>query len=583
MIFRDSLKITDRTDILKQSPKHPTQKTWLKQVLKPLRGTKHQLFTLSLAVNLLSLTVPIFVLQVYDRVIFHNGLTTLQGLMIGMLIVLLFEFLLRRARTRILQHSGVAINQQLGQSLFEKVLSLPLRQLESQPSAHWQMLFRDMDAVRNRHAGPSAMLLYDLPFTLMALALVITIAAPIAWVLLMIIPVFLFIALRSGANIKKRSVEEREETIQRDQLITEFSTGRNSVKSLMLDRHFSKQWDQQQQQWSDSTLQRSSTTDRYRDLGQSMSMMTTLLLTSVGAIAILDQQLTLGALIATNMLSGKIIAPLSQLTSHWNQLTQYKTAKRHLDELFAQASETPSSIIAPQTVEGTLSFQQLSFGYQAEQPLIEGLNGQIGPNGIHAIVGPNGSGKSTLLKLLAGLYTPDHGQVLLDSADIHQYSREDMSRWIGSLPQQVTTFATTIHQNITFRQPDATDEMVIEACQLAGAYEFISKLDEGFATPMEESGHRFSSGECKRIAIAALFLNKPSVLLLDEPTSDLDMEAEKALAATLKQLSSDHTIILVTHSPLLLRVSDSVMLMQQGKIRAAGATSSMLEKLGLTS
>jgi ABC-type bacteriocin/lantibiotic exporter with double-glycine peptidase domain len=118
---------------------------------------------------------------------------------------------------------------------------------------------------------------------------------------------------------------------------------------------------------------------------------------------------------------------------------------------------------------------------------------------------------------------------------------------------------------------------------LAGAYEFISKLDEGFATPMEESGHRFSSGECKRIAIAALFLNKPSVLLLDEPTSDLDMEAEKALAATLKQLSSDHTIILVTHSPLLLRVSDSVMLMQQGKIRAAGATSSMLEKLGLTS
>lgn len=568
---------------MKSNPSSAKKQQWLKQTLKPLRGTRRQLFTLSLAVNLLSLTVPIFVLQVYDRVIFHNGLTTLQGLVIGMGIVLLFEFLLRRARTRILQQSGVAINERLGQFIFMKIASLPLQRLEAQPASHWQMLFRDIDRVRHRYSGPTAMLLFDLPFTLLAIALVATIAAPIAWVLLLIIPVFLFIALRSGANLKKQNSEEREENIQRDQLISEFSNARNSVKALMLDHYFQQRWNQQQERWSDTSLEQSTTTDRYRDFGQSMTMITTIILTSVGAVAILDQQLTLGALIATNMLSGKIIAPLSQLTTQWGQFTQYKNAKKHLDALFSESSERPQSAVAPTTIHGKLSFNQLSFSYQPERAMIEGLSGQIGPNGIHAIVGPNGSGKSTLLKLLSGLYAPEHGQILLDGADIQQYSRADLSHWIGYLPQQVTTIATTIQQNLTFRQPDASDDAIIEACKQAGAYHFISQLEAGFDTDMGEAGYRFSGGERKRIAIASLFLNQPRLLLLDEPTSDLDMEAEKVLTSSLKQLSADHTIVVVTHSPLLLRASDSIVLMQQGKIRAAGATQNMLKQLGMAS
>ena len=556
---------------------------WLKEALEPLQGTRRQLLLLSLATSLLALAVPIFVLQVYDRVIFHNGLTTLQGLVIGISIALLFEFTLRRARTRILQHSGVEVNHQLGQLLFNKILSLPLRRLESQSSAHWQLLFRDLDIVRNRFAGPPALLLFELPFTLLALALIITIATPIAWVFFLLIPLFLLIALRSGMSTQKLSQDERENRVHRDQLINEFSINRNSIKSQHLDRHFSVEWSRQQHRWSESTLDQATSSDRYRDIGQTLSLLTTIALTSVGAIAILDQQLTLGALIATNMLSSKVIAPLGQLTTQWNQLIQYKSAKNRLTELFSETSELTSSSVAPDQVEGKLSFQQLHFGYQEDHPLIEGVSGTIGPNGIHAIVGPNGSGKSTLLKLFSGLYTPDQGQILLDDADTQQYSRADMSRWIGYLPQQVTTFSATIHQNLTMRRPKATDEEIIAATKLSGAYTFISQLEEGFGTHMGERGHRFSGGERKRIAIAALLLNQPKLLLLDEPTSDLDLEAERALTLTLKQLAKDHTIILVTHSPLLLRNSDSVILMRQGKIRAAGKTSEMLKQLGLSS
>ncbi len=562
-------------------PQHPRK--WLKQILKPLRSTRRQLLILSLAVNLLALAVPVFVLQVYDRVIFHNGLTTLQGLLLGITVVLLFEFLLRRARTRILQHSGIQINHQLGQILFEKIISLPLRTLEKYPASHWQMLFRDLDLVRSRHSGPTAMLLFDLPFTLLAISLVVTIATPIAWVLLLLIPLFLLIAIRSARNTRKQSTQERENTIQREQLVAEFSNTRNNIKARVLDHYFSSRWDHQQMIWSEDALEHASVSDRYRDLGQTLSMATTVILTAVGAVAILDQQLTLGALIATNMLSGKIIAPLTQLTTQWGQLAQYKSAKQHLGALFEEPSERSESTVRPSSIEGTLRFEELAFSYHDNHSLIEELSGTIGPNGIHAIVGPNGSGKSTLLKLLSGLYTPNQGRVLLDGADIQQYSRTDLSGWIAYLPQQTTTLADTIHHNLTIRHPNASDEEIIEACQQADAYTFISQLEEGFSTDMGENGHRFSGGELKRIAIASLLLGKPKILLLDEPTSDLDIEAEKTLIATLKQWSKEHTILIVTHSPLLLAASNSIMLLKQGRIRAAGATSEMLKQLGLAS
>ncbi len=578
------MKIHLLSQILEYSPLPPEHpRKWLKQILKPLHSARRQLLTLSLAVNLLSLAVPVFVLQVYDRVIFHNGLTTLQGLLIGILIVLLFEFLLRRGRTRILQHCGIQINQQLGQILFTKITSLPLRTLEKHPASYWQMLFHDLDLVRSRHSGPTAMLLFDLPFTLLAIALVVTIATPIAWVLLLLIPLFLLIALRSARNTHKQSTQERENIIQRDQLVAEFSNIRNSIKALVQDDYFANRWDQQQKHWSEDALEHASSSDRYRDLGQTLSMATTVILTSVGALAILEQQLTLGALIATNMLSSKIIAPLTQLITQWSQLAQYKSAKHHLNTLFEEDSERMESSVKPSWVIGRLSFEKLAFSYHDNHPLIESLSGKIGPNGIHAIVGPNGSGKSTLLKLLCGLYTPDQGRVLLDDADIQQYTRTDLRNWIGYLPQHATPLADSIYHNLTIHRPDANNDEIIEACQLANAYGFISQLEEGFSTNMGENGHRFSGGERKRIAIASLFLSKPKILVLDEPTSDLDIEAEKSLANTLQQLAADHTILLVTHSPLLLRVSNSIMLLQQGRIRAAGATQDMLKQLGIES
>lgn len=562
---------------------------WLEEILIPLHSIKKQLYLLSFVINLLALAVPIFVLQVYDRVVFHNGLTTLQGLAIGIAIVLVFDFIMRRARTRILQHHGVKINDLLGKQLFDKLLSLPLRTLESQRHSFWQLLFRDIELLRGHFSGPWAVLMLDLPFTVLALALIVTIATPIAWVLLLAIPLFLIIAWRSGKVIQQQSEQERRETIERDALLSEFTLARNSIKTQILDEHFANEWGEKQQVLNQTTLVRSNSSDKYRDLGQSMTMLVTVALTTVGAIAILNQELTLGGLIASNMLSSKIISPLTQLVAQWHGFTNYKDAKKRLTELFANSDELLVSSVKPINSSGMVSFRDLSFSYQLDHDdtvqddlVLNNVSGLIESTGIHTIIGANGSGKSTLLKLLIGLYQPNSGKVMLDGADINQYSRHDLGQWIGYLPQRTTTFAASIRDNITFGYPDATDEEVVAAAKLTNAYDFVSKLKDGFATNMGETGNRFSSGECKRIALASLLIKDQKIILLDEPTSDLDLETERKIAVTLQKLSVDKTIVLVTHSPALLRISDQIMVIKDGLISAAGDSKEILPKLGLS-
>ncbi len=552
-------------------------------LLHPFRSTFQKLLILSLVINLLSLMVPIYVLQVYDRVIFRSGLTTLQGLLIGMVLVLLFEFLLRSGRTRILQHSGAQISETLGQSIYKKILSLPLEALESRTAQQWQMLFRDGDTVRNRYSGQMAMLMLDIPFGALALLLILTIATPISWVVLTAIPLFMLIAWRSASVIHQHSIEERNQTIQRDQLINESISVRTTIKARQQDQHFLNLWEQQQKQWHISTLKRSHSSDHYRDLSHSMSLLTTITLTAAGALAIIHQELTLGALIATNMLSSRILSPLTQLVSQWKNFTLSRTAVENLDKLFQQPSEEERETVVPDTIHGELKFEQLSFLYQQEEhATIHNISGRIGPNGIHAIVGPNGSGKSTLLKLLAGLYQPSKGRILIDGTELQQYPNRVLGSWIGYLPQQVITLNGTIQENLIAGCSSANDTTIIEACQQAGAYDFISQLEAGFSTAMGESGYRFSGGERKRIAIASLLIKQPRILLLDEPTESLDITSLQTLLQTLQQLAANHTIIVVTHNPVLLKISNSILLLQQGKITAAGPSQEMLSKLGVT-
>ena len=552
--------------------------SWVRPLLRPI--LLRQVLLLSLFVNLLILAVPLFVLQVYDRVVGHAGLTTLQALVIGMAGALVFDFVLRQARSRAMQRVAVGIDVDIGRRLFAKIAALPLRSLESRPAAFWQVLFRDVETVRNTLSGSTAVLLCDLPFILLFFALIVVIATPIAWVLLAMLGLIVVVALVSLVSVGRASTAERATALSRDALVSEIVAGRTTAKALDLKPVLSAAWEERQADLVEAALHRGARADAFHNLGTTLSMLTTVALTSFGALAILEQQMTVGALVAANILGSRFIGPVIQLVGNWRNFAAFRDSARRLGEVFGAAEDRSTVAVERPRPEGRLAAENLVFRYEEDlAPVVKGVTLRLGPGGLHAILGQNGSGKTTLLKLLLGLYAPSEGRVLLDKADIAQFSRGQLAAWIGYVPQDCFLFAGSIRDNITKGFPEASDAQVLAAAEKAGVHRFVSELPDGYATEIGEGGGRLSGGQRQRIAIARALLRDPPVLLLDEPTANLDRQAEEELRDQLLTLSGDHTIIMATHSALLLSACHSIMGLQAGRIAVAGSAQDVLARL----
>ncbi|MBL4614087.1 MAG: ATP-binding cassette domain-containing protein [Magnetovibrio sp.] len=539
-----------------------------------------EVVAMSFFVNLLALAVPVFTMQVYNRVVSNNGISTLQGLVVGMFLVILFDYILRQARARILQTVALRVDVNLGRRLFRKLMRLPLQSLEAQPSAHWTSLFRDVDVVRNTLSGSTALLVADLPFAILFLILIFVIAAPVAWVLLIMLPVFMFVAWRSASTMSEASGEERKSTQSRDSLIGEMISGRTTIKALALDRSMEPVWEEKHAENIESAINRGSKTDGFSNLGASLSLVTSLLLTTVGALAIIDQQLTIGALIATNMLSGRIVGPLNQLVGTWRMYSGFIQAVERLGNIFLVDADRAESEVTLDKPKGLLSIENVFFAYTEDAaPVVSGITVEIEPGGIHALVGRNGSGKTTLLKLIQGLYQPQKGRVTMDGADIAQFTRSELADWLGYVPQESVLFAGTVRDNISSRMPMASDEAIIKASTEAGVHHFIIDLPDGYATEIGEAGSRLSGGQRQRIAIARALVGDPPVVLLDEPSSSLDRHAETELKNTLVEIAKTRTVIMVSHSPTLLSACDYLYALDRGKLALAGPANEILPRL----
>jgi PrtD family type I secretion system ABC transporter len=553
---------------------------WLKPFLEPLRPLFKEVLAVSLCVNIFAMAVPVFVLQVYDRAIYHAGLSTLAGLTIGILAVIGFDFTLRRVRARILQAVALRIDVGVSQQLVEKLLTLPLRTLETRTAAQWQLLFRDADAVRNTLSGATAILVTDLVFAVLFLALVAIIAWPVFWILLVIAAVFAVIAWRSGEVVADATDREKVKIVSRDALVSELIAGRTTVKALALTTRMRNQWQTRQAATIRESLSRGTETEAFAYAGQSLSLMSTVAITAIGALAIIGHHLTIGGLIAANMLSSRLLGPMNQLIGAWRGFTLFKQSSVRLSALFAEAEEPQRSTIALDRPQGRLTLDDVTFGYTpGEAPAVSNIRLDIQPRGLTAVLGANGCGKTTLAKLILGLYRPDSGRVMIDGADIAQFGRIDLARWIGYVPQDCILFAGSIRDNIAIANMRATDAEIVKAATLARAHQMIVDLPQGYGTSVGEAGARLSGGFRQRIAIARALLGDPPFIVMDEPTSSLDRNAEDELRQSLAELARDHTIIVITHSPNLLQVCHNVVFMERGRIKAAGPTQKTLQAL----
>ena len=556
---------------------------WLQDILRPLKDAYKQVVWMALAINFIALFASLFSLQVYDRVIQKGGLVTLGALVIGMVFAMALDQILRQGRGVMLRRIGVKIEVIIAKLVYQRLTRLPALVLEARPPAFWQTMFRDIELIRATTAGGIALLLVDIPFMFITLLLLAFIAWPLVPVLLLVLVAFLLLSLRSESTLSGGSDQEKRKLMARDTVLADMTAGRMHLKFMGPAAAERTQWQQHYGTWLEESLERSAESDKYRDYGQGLSLLSTVVMTSVGALAILNQNMSMGALIAANILVGKLISPLTQLVSQWRSIGQFVTSVNRIDQLFAlplDRIDTPIAFSAPQ---GALKLDTVHFKYpgsDAEQ--LAGISGHIGPKGIYAIVGNNGSGKSTLLKILRGLYPPSEGRVLVDGVDMAQLGQKTLSYWIGYLPQQPRLLGGSVKLNIAMGAQAPTDEKILQAARLAGAYDFIVDLPHGFDTDVGEGGSRFSGGQRKRIAIAQTLINDAPILLLDEPTSDLDTVAERSLVESLRSMAAHKTIVVVTHSPAVLQAAKGIIVMERGRVVTAGPAKDILPKLGLT-
>jgi len=564
-------------------PVDPTSSSEITAVglaLRPLTERFGELAALSLFINLLSLAVPVFVLQVYDRVVFHGGLATLGGLLIGVMIALLFDFVLRQARSRLMQMIALRVDIGLIRALFDRLTNLPLRQLETRSDADWDRLLRDQETVRDTIAGPATILLVDLPFVLLFIMVIWLVAEPIAWLLLAFVPVYVAVAAFSSWSVGVASRREQNSFDQRQFLSAQLVRGRAAVKALGLGQAFRKGWESSQADLIERSLHRGSRIDIFTNFSTGLAMTTTVSMTAVGALAIVQGQLTIGGLIAANMLAARVVQPMVQLIGLWRTVSRLREAAIRLDDVMAEKLDRENSALARGRPQGELTLENVNFGYETDgEPLLRGINLTLRPGGVHGFIGMNGSGKTTLLKIMQGLYPPDRGRVLIDGADLRQSGRWDLARWIGYVPQDPFLFAGTVRDNIAKLSEDIDDDAIVAAARRANADRFIIDLPDGYQTEVGENGCRFSAGQRQRIALARALINDPPILLLDEPSAHLDGQATAHFLSQLRHLSRQRNVILVTHSQKLLRACTTVLVLSNGAIAAAGPGREIVDQL----
>jgi len=554
---------------------------WLSKIVKPLPGEFGRLILYSLFINILALATPVFVLQVYDRVVFQSGLNTLKALIIGVFIALIFDFILRQSRSRLLQYISLNIDGKLGGEIFDRFTSLPLSTLEKRPSSYWQAVFRDIEHIRNFFGGATIVLFIDIPFAVIFVGLIYLIAPPLIWVFLITIIIFGLLAWHSSNTVKKAAKKEQGIRAGVEKFIIELVNKRSTIKSLNLGEKLRSQWSDKHSKSIESSLGRGRLSDGYANINIILTMLVTVALTSFGALAILGQEMTIGSLIAANMLATRVIQPLSQLTIAWRSFNQFKESRDRIGHLIAESEQPKGYQIKFERPGGHILVDHVSFAYSEDQPVLKNVSMVFEPGKVHAVIGSNGSGKSTLLKLIQNLYPPDMGKILWDQADVRQFQQGQLASWLGYVSQECTLFDGTIRDNIAGFSAEVSDDEVIKISKELGLHSDISDLPDGYNTVLGEGGHVLSVGQRQKIVTVRAMIGKPSILLLDEPTSNLDQASEILLKDAISERAKidNATVILITHSPTLLSSTDQIIVLREGQISMAGPKDAILPKL----
>jgi len=557
--------------------------TWFLGAIHKYRHLLSEVLVASFFLQLFGLVSPMFFQVVIDKVLVHRALSTLDVLVIGLLTISVFEAVLGILRTYLFAHTTNRIDVELGARLFHHLLALPMAYFQARRVGDSVARVRELENIRNFLTSSALTLVIDLFFTFVFVAVMFVYSPLLTWILLGSFPFYIVISAVATPLFRRQLDEKFRRGAENQAFLVESVTGIETLKAMAVEPQMQRRWEEQLAGYVAASFRVLSLGNTASQMVQLVSKVVTASLLYFGAKLVIDGSLSVGELVAFNILAGRVSAPVLRLAQMWQDFHQARLSVSRLGDIL---NTTAESIYAAgrarlPAIRGDITFDHVTFRYRIDgQEVLHDVSFNVPAGQMVGIVGPSGSGKSTFAKLVQRLYVPESGRVLVDGMDLAMADPAWLRRQIGVVLQENVLFNRSVRENIALADPAISIERIIAAAHLAGAHEFILELTEGYDTIVGERGSTLSGGQRQRIAIARALIADPRILILDEATSALDYESERIIQQNMKQIAKGRTVLIIAHRLSTVRATDRIVTLERGRLVEDGTHDALINTGG---
>jgi ATP-binding cassette, subfamily B, bacterial HlyB/CyaB len=557
--------------------------TWFLGAVHKYRHVLGKVLVASFFLQLFALISPLFFQVVIDKVLVHRSLGTLDVLVIGLVTISVFETILAILRTYVFAHTTNRIDVELGARLFRHLLALPIAYFQARRVGDSVARVRELENIRNFLTSSALTLVIDLFFTFVFLAVMYVYSPLLTFLVLGSFPFYIGISVLATPLFRRRLDEKFERGAENQAFLVESVGGVETLKAMAVEPQMQRRWEDQLAAYVTASFRVLSLGNTASQLVQLINKLVTAGVLYFGARLVIDGDLSVGELVAFNILAGRVSAPVLRLAQIWQDFHQARLSVARLGDILNTRPEpiyNPGQTALP-AIRGDVTFEHVTFRYRIDGPqVLHDIDFRVPAGQVVGIVGPSGSGKSTLAKLIQRLYVPENGRVLIDGIDLSVVDPSWLRRQIGVVLQESVLFNCSVRDNIALADRSMPIERIIAAAQVAGAHEFILELPNGYDTIVGERGSSLSGGQRQRIAIARALITDPRILIFDEATSALDYESERIIQHNMPQLARGRTVFIIAHRLSTVRRSDRLITIDRGRLVEDGTHDDLIRAGG---
>jgi len=543
--------------------------SWFLGAIHKYRRLLSEVLVASLFLQIFALVTPLFFQVVIDKVLVHRSTSTLDVLVIGLIAIGIFEAVMGGLRTYLFSHTTNRIDVELGARLFHHLMALPIAYFQARRTGDSVARVRELENIRNFLTGSALTLVIDLFFTFVFLAVMFYYAPLLTWIVLASFPFYIAISAGATPLFRRRLDEKFRRGAENQAFLVESVNSVETVKAMAVEPQMQRRWEEQLAGYVAASFRVISLGNTSSQAVQLVSKIVTAATLYFGAQLVIGGALSVGELVAFNMLAGRVATPVLRLAQMWQDFHQARLSVARLGDILnttPEPSYSPTRSALP-AIRGQITFEHVTFRYRVDGPeVLRDVSFDIPPGQIVGIVGSSGSGKSTLAKIVQRLYVPESGRVFVDGVDLSIVDIAWLRRQIGVVLQENVLFNRSVRDNIALADPTMPIERVMAAAELAGAHDFILELPESYDTIVGERGSTLSGGQRQRIAIARALVNDPRVLIFDEATSALDYESERVIQRSMEQIVRGRTVFVIAHRLSTVRRADRIITIERGRI-----------------